>query len=97
MPAKIIHAHRRPDGYHFRVHLDTEMRDEEGEPHSDWVREYSFGNLTPGVHQQHGLDMTEAEYYDAMEAMVREQVALELAKMRPPKHPVVDRFHGKEL
>jgi hypothetical protein len=97
MPAKILHAHRRPDGYAFRVHLDTEQLDEAGAPHPDWVREWSFGHLTPGVHVQHGKDMTEAAYHDSIEAMLKEQIALELAKLQPADHPTLDRFHGKEL
>jgi hypothetical protein len=108
MPAKILHAHRGPDGYHFRVHLDTEKFavevDEDGnetvtdEPHPDWVREWSWGNLTPGVHVHHeGRDVTEEEYHDSIEAMLKEQIALELAKLQPADHPTVDRFHGKEL
>jgi hypothetical protein len=96
MPARILHAHQRPDGYHFRVHLDTEQFDEQGAPHPEWVREWSWGHLTPGVHQTHGRDMTEEEYHDAIEAALREHIAAELAQMNPA-HPVVDRFHGKEL
>jgi hypothetical protein len=106
MPARILHAHRRPDGYHFRVHLDTGKFavevDEEGnetvtdQPHPDWVREWTWGHLTPGVHRQNGKDMTEAQYHDAIEAALKEHIAAELTRMNPA-HPVVDRFHGKEL
>jgi hypothetical protein len=98
MPSKILHAQRRPDGYHFRVHLDTEQLDEQGAPHPDWVREWSWGNLTPGVHVDHkGKDVTEEVYHDSIEAMLKEQIALELAKLQPADHPTMDRFHGKEL
>lgn len=86
----------------------------EGAPHPHFVRRWDFGHLTPGVHQIHhpeqvsdenpnGLvDMTEEEYLASIEAMLTEQIALELEGIRfyqpaPRPHAIVDALHQKEL
>lgn len=55
MPARIIGAHKRTDGYHFQVHLDTEKvvpdPDREGDfvPDPAWVHDIHFGPLQPSL------------------------------------------------
>lgn len=110
--AKILHATKDQTGYHYLVHLDQDMTVAsheahehclaEGSPHPHFLRRYDFGHLTPEVHQQNGKPMTEAQYLASMEAMIRENVANELAGIRfyqpaPPKHEKVKSLHGKEL
>lgn len=110
--SKVIHAIKDAQGYHFLVHLDTDMMvtshevhdfcQAEGSPHPHFVRRYDFGNLTPGVHVQNGKDMTEEEYIASIEAMLKEQAMLELQGMRfyqpaSPPHAKVEALHGKEL
>lgn len=112
MPAKIIHATKDAQGYHFLVHLDTEMTVPsheahehslaEGSPHPNFVRKWDFGNLTPGVHVQHGKDMTEAQYLTSIESMLKEQIDLECQGIRfyrpaPKVHTLVESLHGKEI
>ena len=99
MPSKILQAEVRANGYYFRVHLDTGRLNEEAAPHPDWVREWTWGNLTPGVHTQYGEDMTLDQYHDSIEAMLKENISQELALLNVnDSTPVLlDRFHGKEL
>lgn len=112
MSAKILHATKHEKGYSFLVHLDTDMtvgRHEghelslpEGSPHPHFIRKFEFGNLTPGVHVQNGQDMTEAEYLASVEAMLKEQIDLELQGIRfyqpaPKPHSIVESLHGKEI
>src|SRR6266852_507647 len=110
--AKILHATKDRSGYHFLVHLDTDMivgsheahelSLPEGAPHPHFLRKWDFGHLTPGVHQQNGKDMTEKQYLASIEEMLAEQIALELAGIRlyqpaPPKHEKVETLHGLEI
>ncbi len=110
--AKILHAVMDEQGFHFLVHLDQDwtVGDHEahdlnlpaGSPHPQFVKRWDFGNRTPGVHQQNGKDMTEAEYLASIEAMLKEQIALERQGLRfyqpaPKPFEIVDALHGKEL
>jgi hypothetical protein len=67
--AKILHATKDAQGYHFLVHLDTDWTVKpheahdlalpEGNPHPQFVKRWDFGNLTPGVHQTFDKPATE--------------------------------------
>jgi hypothetical protein len=110
--ARILHAAKDVTGYHFLVHLDQdwtvapheahELALPAGSPHPEFIRKWDFGHLTPGVHIQNGKDMTEAQYLISIEAMLKEQVELELQGIRfykraPKTHTLIDSLHGKEL
>src|SRR5690349_3303279 len=92
MAAKILHATCECGGIYLLVHLDTamtvgshechELSLPEGAPHPHFVRQYHWPHRTPGVHQQYGKDMTDAEYLEMIENDLKQRVALELQGIR---------------
>ncbi len=76
MAMQMLRARQRPDGYHFRIHLDT-TKLIDGNPDPEWVAEYVWG-LTPPQ------GVTVAAYRATVVAEAKALAALELAKRVPP-------------
>jgi hypothetical protein len=110
MAAHILKASREADGYHFQVHLDDTQLKAPGVPLPEWVREWTWPNLTSGIHQvgeetSPGVwelrDQTEDEYLAGIRDLLPGLIQQEIAVMQPPASAPItsplDGFHGLKL
>lgn len=62
MTHEVLEFTQHPAGYRLRVHLDRARKQEDGSPDPAWVHEWSFANLHPEIHTQHGKPLTEKQF-----------------------------------
>lgn len=107
MSSSILSATKETDGYHIKVHLDTEkmrLTDDlsagllAGDPDPEWIYEWVWGLPQSGMHQQNGEDLSEEDYLKNILGMLPDMIAQEISRRTPPPNPIiVDSLHGLEI